>query len=318
MYVVLDTSVLRDDWHLRRTAVRALLAASTRGDHRVVVPELVVAEFVNRFRERLQSWDKAIDDHAAALGDMGVDAAAQTLSEIEIDVQATVSEYENGLRRTLAASRVFVPELPAVSHAELIQRDLARCKPFDQKGRGYRDALIWHTILELPANATVALLSANRRDFGSEDGTTLHAELADERPSELFPSIESFVANEIAPIEDALARLNSLVAADASFNENLLTRVSYLARVAQPLVTQRDEQEEVIGWLKVQRLVDPKQVLGFTGGYNLGDGKLGVFLEVEADAELELETRPIPMPTRIRRTGIDTSTYERFYWASTR
>ena len=39
------------------------------------------------------------------------------------------------------------PDYADISHADIVTRDLKRRKPFQQNGKGYRDTLLWETIV---------------------------------------------------------------------------------------------------------------------------------------------------------------------------
>jgi hypothetical protein len=57
---------------------------------------------------------------------------------------------------------------PSVAHHDLVDRVLARRRPFSEGEKGYRDALIWYSTLECAASGAVILLSANTKDFARE------------------------------------------------------------------------------------------------------------------------------------------------------
>jgi len=69
---------------------------------------------------------------------------------------------------------------PDVSHRDVTARALARRRPFDSLGHeGYRDALIWESVLAFArtlARERVVLVSRNSKDFADAAGD-LHADL---------------------------------------------------------------------------------------------------------------------------------------------
>lgn len=59
---------------------------------------------------------------------------------------------------------------PTVDHADLVRRAVSRRPPFDENGGGYRDSLVWISVLELARSGhDVALVSADRA-FAGADG----------------------------------------------------------------------------------------------------------------------------------------------------
>lgn len=72
--------------------------------------------------------------------------------------------------------------LPTTAHEELVRRAVNRVAPFDKDGDGYRDALIWATVVDLAqSSGRVALVSADRA-FAGPDG-----QLAPELLAEIEP-----------------------------------------------------------------------------------------------------------------------------------
>jgi PIN domain len=93
-------------------------------------------------------------------------------------LQQRVDDAKLACVQLLRDADVEVLPYPAVSHAELLGRCIARRKPFDQDGCGYGDALIWYTVLELckTRSEALAFLTNNVTDFFTKDH--LHADLA--------------------------------------------------------------------------------------------------------------------------------------------
>ena len=60
---------------------------------------------------------------------------------------------------------------PTATHDELVRRAVTRTRPFDEKGGGYRDALIWHDVLALARDGSdVALVTSDRAFLGDDGG----------------------------------------------------------------------------------------------------------------------------------------------------
>jgi PIN domain len=98
--------------------------------------------------------------------------------------------------------------LPKVCQQALIDRVLKRRKPFNESGNGYRDALIWETILgygRKHRRGEIAFLTANTEDFC--EGTDLHQHLVEDLVGaklrkdyvKLFTSLQDFVSKEVIP-----------------------------------------------------------------------------------------------------------------------
>ncbi|MBE0448432.1 MAG: DUF4935 domain-containing protein [Actinobacteria bacterium] len=94
-----------------------------------------------------------------------------------------------------------------------MDRELSRRKPFTLdgkgKGKGYRDALVWHTVIELVKGSSepIAFVTKNWRDFSmGKDDRTLHHHLTDdlavqglETRVELFENLQEFNEKYVKP-----------------------------------------------------------------------------------------------------------------------
>ena len=182
MRVVLDTSVFVSDFRLKGAAFRLFLENLRTVGHSLVVPRIVFMETVNKYRERLKQTvtklGSTTDELRHLLGrDLGLPTA--------VDTQAKIDElgglYERELRSWLRERGAHIVRIPRISHEDVVKRDLMRRKPFSESGKGYRDTLIWETVLaELRKEQTpIALVSHNIKDFAGSD-RTLHTDLVND------------------------------------------------------------------------------------------------------------------------------------------
>ena len=103
---------------------------------------------------------------------------------------------------TLSATvRVERPALDELILPEVVRRSTERVPPCDHAGKEVRDTIIWLSLLSycrsLPADAEVAFLTLNTKDFASADGTDLRIELAHDvaqltQAVTFFPSLDAF------------------------------------------------------------------------------------------------------------------------------
>jgi hypothetical protein len=83
-----------------------------------------------------------------------------------IDVETIRAEEEGRIRKTLAAADGEIVPLPGANHEDFLERALRRRQPFDTQGRnGYRDVLLWETVLSLEPGEPVYLVSEDRDAF---------------------------------------------------------------------------------------------------------------------------------------------------------
>lgn len=72
--------------------------------------------------------------------------------------------------------------IPQVSHVDLVNRAVHRTPPFDQKGSGYRDSLVWANVLELVRRGHDVAFVSSDRIFRSDEGglpASLRADVVD-------------------------------------------------------------------------------------------------------------------------------------------
>lgn len=170
-YVVLDTNQLQQDW--MGTGFRSMLLANRAAYNflTVVVPRVVVEELVANHRRALQAATESNLKSARSLARLGHKLPDLTVREFDY------REYI--LERFDEVLGFDVLDWPKVSHQELVARSTNRTPPFNQNGGGYRDSLVWASVLELAsAGHPVVLVSADAA-FSAQDGQ-LHHELSAE------------------------------------------------------------------------------------------------------------------------------------------
>jgi hypothetical protein len=157
--VLVDSNlIIRRDWLLTGPALKELLRASERGHIDLIMPGIVFDEIANKYREVLREAQRNIKRVVRELQLMGAPNPPDALGDRYID--ETSSAYETALREKLTRYRARVGPYPAASHELIARRALDRRKPFDAQGHnGYRDALVWSSVLEVAADGPVAFLS---------------------------------------------------------------------------------------------------------------------------------------------------------------
>jgi hypothetical protein len=189
VFVVLDTNTIHLDIHLSNTDTALLLEKAAQCGLEICLPEIVVQEMVAHCRRTIE---QALRDARKANEKLGKLLSREVdLGAEQSDVDQVSLRVEPQFRALLAQKAVRVLPMPAISSAVqlLVDRDLAHRKPFKTNGQGMRDALIWESILELCRGATrpVALISANKDDFGDSTGEALHVELLEDLAEVGFP-----------------------------------------------------------------------------------------------------------------------------------
>lgn len=177
MNIVLDTNILFNDWLLRNVNLRVLLQALNKIGATLYIPEVVRTELVTKFGEELADLKRELDQLRPKWERTLRDWPFPTFGDLSVDSE--IEQYRNRLEHVFAESGTEFCPYPQVTHEEIVDRLLRRVKPFAKEGKGYRDFLIWKTILNILGKTEdpVVFISKNTSDFGDEEGLGLHSEL---------------------------------------------------------------------------------------------------------------------------------------------
>lgn len=179
MIIVLDTNILYES-HFEDPSFVALFDLLSRSENdSLVIPQLVIDETLNLCREAIakiqRTLNQQIQHYHRWLGE-------NLLSPLTDDkVQEAIATYQQNLVVALRRVEAEIRPYPETSHEVLVAKSLARKKPFTEGGqRGYRDALIWASILDIlveTSSEEVTFITKNSKDFFEKDRDILHPHL---------------------------------------------------------------------------------------------------------------------------------------------
>lgn len=223
--VLLDANIFIDDALMRRGPFRLLLEQSRRGSFRLLVPELVVMETVNHRRKMMESARREFRKAAREVARLfSLDNEPQQY--LYLDVNERTRAYERAFREKLEMANATILDFPSVGHKELTRKAIRAAKPFREGDRGYRDSLIWQSVVESLANGRTAFVTNNVKDFGGPEGILapeLREELIELRvdPDRLnsHESLKDFTDQNIPASYRALDAFNGLLEAESFYEE---------------------------------------------------------------------------------------------------
>ena len=178
MYVVVDSNILVEQGFGNGALVGVLLTTAELLNYQIAVPELVIEEVTANFRREVNSKGNEAAKVNRSLS-LLLNRELPSLGEkLDSDFEAT--SYRKRLRIRLEEAGAVLLQYPATNHEDLVRRANARSRPFDNQGSGYRDALIWESVLELATRAEgeVILLSSDKA-FSNQKGE-LHPDLVED------------------------------------------------------------------------------------------------------------------------------------------
>lgn len=178
MLVVLDANVFCADFQMSGNAFRVFLSGFRRAGLVPCVPECVIDEVLNKYRENC-------DDLARQAAKLAHDArrlVGHDVINLFPDQEYTdllYSQYSSKFFRTTLDDFEQLP-YPSISHKELAQRASRKRRPFRERDGGYRDSLLWLSIIEhlKKDQRPIAFVTNNSRDFSSEG--KLHEHLVED------------------------------------------------------------------------------------------------------------------------------------------
>jgi hypothetical protein len=185
---LIDTTEFTKSPLLRPNGWPDLLKRSRSGQVRVVVSEVTLSESARQFEEALAKETAGLA-RAASKVERQYGLSVPDLQHLEPDAAGAAESYLDRVRRDLEDNNVEILPIRATPHERLIERDLGRRRPFDGNGRGYRDALIWESLLEELEMSwsplEVVIVTGNTNDFGGTSSglaEDLHEDLSDMDP----------------------------------------------------------------------------------------------------------------------------------------
>lgn len=180
--LIVDTNTIAHGaWRLDSPAWRVVLHQARSGHARVIVPELVIREAVGRYRSELELRLDGVTSVAKKLGELVGD---MIVSMSDVSVDELVATYESVIRTQITDSHAEIVTFPEFEVDSMVQRAIERRRPFDEKGSGFRDAILWETVVSImqasPDSSTI-LISNDRKAFADLGGDhELNVGLAEE------------------------------------------------------------------------------------------------------------------------------------------
>lgn len=161
MLLTVDANILGFKRPLASNAVTRMLDEARGGLINAFVSDVVVRETVNGWMESVQEWERKRQEACHALSERGVfDLGA---ADPPLDLLRLRVRVDEQIRSRLEDADVRISPLPELGHQAVVERALARRQPFDRRGHdGYRDVLLWESILEMAREETIFFVTRDR------------------------------------------------------------------------------------------------------------------------------------------------------------
>ena len=216
MKVILDTNVIFEDFNFRKTNTQILLSEVKEGNLALLIPEIVLDEAVNKYRQRLEKGQKDITSELETLGELAQQVFKSPIATQQVEQLA--NEYRARLDQLFKDYGITIIPYPTTDHRFLANKAMHKKKPFNSNEKGYRDNLIWENIKSLisavdediASKPEVVFVTHNHTDFMS--GDKLHEDLTSELTDQDLHTDTIAVYRSIKECVDAVIKLYTIQA----------------------------------------------------------------------------------------------------------
>lgn len=166
--MVLDATELRRDWLAIGFRMQLLAIRSRQGSLTVSIPPSVFEEHVANHGRAVEAAASQLTKSTGDLARLGLPVGVEEITPFDFR-RYLLERFDEVLEFS-------VLDWPTMTHRQVVDRATRRRPPFDSKGGGYRDTLVWAHVLDLAGNGEDVVLVSSDRAFAAPDGT-LHHEL---------------------------------------------------------------------------------------------------------------------------------------------
>lgn len=233
--VIVDSNYFISDYTLSSNAFKIFSSNCTRLGLELAIPKVVILEVAAHFCSYTASIKSEISTNLKKL-----QTSTPNLSDDEAMVadrqiqQLGNVNYERWLIGEITKLGGSILPIPIISHEKIVRRDLSLRKPFGGKNCGYRDYLIWESVVKvLQDGSKVAFITQNCHDFFRDN--RIHEDLLEDlkereiRPSYLttFNSLRSFSTDFIEPKLKILGNIKEKIESGKFHDLNLDKWISF-------------------------------------------------------------------------------------------
>lgn len=203
--VVLDTNIYVKVFWLKHSRFTMLEASLVPLNLIWAMPDVVMDELVAKYDEDLL----ALETQTEQLAKTRRNLTNTDFDIIHVDRTVQRHDYQRFISGFFNERRKIRIPYPEILHKDVVQRASYKTRPFRPNGDGYRDTLIWMSVLDKlqgDDNTEVLFVTNNSADFFDKNGQ-LHSDLAndlvirkiDRSRIQCFNSLESLIKEILAP-----------------------------------------------------------------------------------------------------------------------
>ncbi len=186
---------LEEPFNLQIPELREFLDEHDLGDVDICLPEIVIRERIQHKLESITEKIDAINSHANSLKGVGHNIRKiKPHTDYKKILQDKVKDF-------LKKNKVIRIGMPSITKDDLIERAINKMKPFNDNTAGFKDTLIFLSIIEDALGAT----SADRYIFCSNDHKEFNQDVVDEFKATTGKSL--YILSDVTKIKETLDEL---------------------------------------------------------------------------------------------------------------
>ena len=124
------------------------------------------------------------------------------------DSKEETKAFRERLLYRLGMTESRILDYPDTLHETLVKRATSRKRPFDDNGSGYRDALIWESVLDLAKQVEGPIVLVTKDKDFREGSSNLHGDLIKDLERLGLPEDKVVLATDLAGLVDQHVRPN--------------------------------------------------------------------------------------------------------------
>ena len=297
MIIVLDTNVLHDDFLMKSGRFAILLDYVKKTQSKIILPKIVYDELAATYERELS---KRLRDYMRANGSLAAALSQTKLPTINISIENEVTSYMQYVKDTLGVKDEEIFDYKDSYLHDVIERAIHRKRPCTERGEEIRDAVLWHSVLDIALKVpdkTLIFVSKNIKQFTLSENT-LHPDLLDDCSKrgvivKYFISLDAF-AKEHASTIDFIT--NKWLIDSIGEDKILKTAQDIIERYAKRSLEHElsdslyNEEKSSTGYFNVsQSSLDVENFYV----YEMSDGSLRVEASLSGEIEVECEVEKV-------------------------
>ncbi|MWB93472.1 DUF4935 domain-containing protein [Flavobacterium sp. GA093] len=298
MNIVLDTNIFRNDLFLRSQDFKVLKDYLKRTDSKFVFPQIIFEELKGVYRRTINENLMNIEKHRSELNK---NLNREYIIRPDLDVENEISDFIDFINKELDIDESNIISYRNDYLPEIIKRAINREKPFKDGDVGFRDAVIWLTILDhCKGNheKQVIFISNNPKDFGDDKNSSeLHKSLKKECDElgikvNYFKSLKDFIERHSSKMD----YINDDWLDKKLFEDNLSERIcNEVENLKKHRITSwyknKTSNESTEFFKVINSFIYELYDLFF---YEMANGKIIIKCKVRAELEVEFEFYDYP------------------------